>query len=127
MRRTILLVEDDPTVLYGYAGYLRKRGWLPDLACAVVEALQKCAKNHYDVVLTDLNLPGYDGSVLVHWLAENWPETPVIIASGKADLHSWCGQTSPKAFLLIKPFHMEELQELLELIVGDGNRRLTSR
>src|SRR5687767_6915722 len=115
MKGRLLLVEDDPEVLLLYYVYLTKHGFQCDMAAGGVEAIAKCLTNEYAVVFTDLNMPGMDGEELVAWLVTNRPAVRIIAASAKTRLD----QLRDEAIFLSKPFHMEELLELLEVITDE--------
>lgn len=82
--KKILLIEDDETLLRLYNTKLTIEGFQVDKAFDGAEALDKLEKNYYDLVLSDLNIPGVDGfGVLKQLRSSNWPaaKNPVIVFS----------------------------------------------
>ncbi len=102
MNNKILAIEDDPEVLALYKTYLQRRGYEVLSAAGAVEGMG-LLENHPDtrLILLDLNLPGMSGEEWIAWYLQQGRQTPVVVASGT------------------KPFHMEELQELIEVLLAD--------
>lgn len=59
--RKILLVEDEPTLREAYEMILSTQPYICDVACDGKEALDKCNKNTYDLILLDLMMPVMGG------------------------------------------------------------------
>jgi DNA-binding response OmpR family regulator len=115
----ILAIEDDPEVLALYKSYLQKRGYEVLSATGAVEGMNLLSA-HPDtrLILLDLNMPGMSGEEWIDWYQRQGRQTPVVVASGKGDILTITkGNTMTAA--LTKPFHMEELQELIEVLLAD--------
>jgi CheY-like chemotaxis protein len=65
---SVLLVDDDPDILENLAQALAAEGVACERALSAQEALDKAAKGRYDVVISDINMPGIDGLELVQRL-----------------------------------------------------------
>lgn len=115
----ILAIEDDPEVLALYKSYLQKRGYEVLSATGAVEGMS-LLNAHPDtkLILLDLNLPGMSGEEWIAWYAEQGKKTPVVVASGKGDILT-ITKGNNRTAALTKPFHMEELQELIEVLLAD--------
>jgi DNA-binding response OmpR family regulator len=115
----ILAIEDDPEVLALYKNFLQKRGYSVISACGAVEGMN-LLRDHPDtrLILLDLNLPGMSGEEWIDWYVQQGKRTPVVVASGKGDILTITKGKSVTA-ALTKPFHMEELQELIEVLLAD--------
>jgi DNA-binding response OmpR family regulator len=70
------------------------------------------------LILLDLNLPGMSGEEWIAWYLQQGRQTPVVVASGKGDILTITKGNNMTA-ALTKPFHMEELQELIEVLLAD--------
>ena len=115
----ILAIEDDPDVLALYKSYLQKRGYEVLSASGAVEGISLLQSNpDTRLILLDLNLPGMSGEEWINWYIEQGKQTPVVVASGKGDILTITKGNSMTA-ALTKPFHMEELQELIEVLLAD--------
>jgi two-component system alkaline phosphatase synthesis response regulator PhoP len=117
--KKILAIEDDPEVLHLYVSFFRKQGYDVVTAAGAVEGMA-LLKAHPDtrLVLLDLGLPGMSGEEWMQWYAQQSNRVPVVVASGKGDILTITkGNTLTAA--LTKPFHMEELQELVEVLLAE--------
>jgi len=115
----ILAIEDDPEVLALYKTYLQKRGYDVLSAGGAVEAMNILQSNpDTRLILLDLNLPGMSGEEWIAWYLQQGKQTPVVVASGKGDILTITKGNNMTA-ALTKPFHMEELQELIEVLLAD--------
>ncbi|HUF16892.1 MAG TPA: response regulator [Thermoanaerobaculia bacterium] len=115
----ILAIEDDPEVLQLYKSYLQRRGYSVISASGAVEGMS-LLQAHPDtrLILLDLNLPGMSGEEWMAWYLQLGKQTPVVVASGKGDILTITKGNNVTA-ALTKPFHMEELQELIEVLLAD--------
>jgi DNA-binding response OmpR family regulator len=106
----ILVIEDEPRILGFIVRGLEGEGYSVDAARNGGEGLKRARRDHYDLVLLDLLLPGLDGMSVLHELNEARPELPVVIVSARSDL-----QTKLRGFglgaadYLSKPFSFDEL------------------
>ncbi len=115
----ILAIEDDPNVLSLYKSYLQKRGYEVVSASGALEGMSVLASNpDTRLILLDLNLPGMSGEEWIAWYVQQGKHTPVVVASGKGDILTITKGNNMTA-ALTKPFHMEELQELIEVLLAD--------
>jgi len=115
----ILAIEDDPEVLAMHKAYLQKRGYDVLSATGAVEGMSLLSANpDTKLILLDLNLPGMSGEEWIAWYAQQGKDTPVVVASGKGDILT-ITKGNNRTAALTKPFHMEELQELIEVLLAD--------
>jgi DNA-binding response OmpR family regulator len=116
----ILAIEDDPDVLHLYKSYLQKRGYEVLSASGAVEGMSLLQMNpDTRLILLDLNLPGMSGEEWIAWYLQQGKQTPVVVASGKGDILTITKGNNMTA-ALTKPFHMEELQELIEVLLAEN-------
>jgi two-component system, OmpR family, KDP operon response regulator KdpE len=76
----VLVVDDEPQILRALGINLRARGYDVDLAATGEQALQLAARDHPDVVVLDLGLPGIDGLEVIEGL-RGWTRVPIIVLS----------------------------------------------
>ncbi len=83
----VLFVDDEPAVLDALRDRLRKqrKEWDMVFACGADEALAHCEKGGFDVVVSDMRMPGMDGAELLRRVRERWPTSIRIVLSGHAD------------------------------------------
>ena len=82
--RKFLVVDDDPVVGKSFDRVLSGRGYAVVTAKDGPEALRKMADEAYDVVYTDIRMPGMDGIEVAAEIKKNQPWLPVVIVSGYA-------------------------------------------
>jgi DNA-binding NarL/FixJ family response regulator len=82
---TVLIVEDHPVFVEGFAAMLQRSrpGWRLRSAGCAADALSMVAAARPDVVVSDIVLPGIDGFALLDAFASRWPDLPVIFVSGR--------------------------------------------
>ena len=105
----ILVVDDEPQLLRALGTNLKARGYEVDLAPTGEAALALAARNHPDLVILDLGLPGIDGIEVIRGL-RGWTRVPIIVLSARE------GERDKVAALdagaddyVTKPFGMDEL------------------
>lgn len=107
----ILVVDDDDAIrdtLYD----LLSENHLCHVAATAERALEWLAKDVYDVVLTDISMPGLSGVELLGHVRQNQPQTPVIIISGIQNEEHARGMINLGAFdYLLKPFRLEDVEQ----------------
>jgi two-component system cell cycle sensor histidine kinase/response regulator CckA len=109
---TVLLIEDDDAVREFAREVLRSRGWRVIEAAGPVEALSIATEGEetFDVVVTDVVMPGLSGGELADRLEQLHPGVPVLFVSGYADVDViGRGQLRAGRQLLSKPFTGAEL------------------
>lgn len=87
--KMILFVEDESLSRRAFAQILRAKGYQVAEAQNGVEALEilttgteVLTKKAFDLVITDLVLPGLHGVNLIHQIRARWPKMPIIVISG---------------------------------------------
>ena len=107
----ILVVDDDDAIrdtLYD----LFSEDHLCHVAATAERALEWLATDVYDVVLTDISMPGLSGVELLSHVRQNQPQTPVIIISGIQNEDHARGMIQMGAFdYLLKPFRLEDVEQ----------------
>jgi two-component system, NtrC family, response regulator AtoC len=79
--RNVLIVDDDPGMRQMLTLLLRSKGYMPSAVDSVASALLEFEARPYDVVLSDVRMPGSDGLVLLAELQRRAPEVTVIMMS----------------------------------------------
>ena len=121
----LLLVDDDRTLL----DLLSELFWGMGAHCASTaeEALGRLSKEEYDVVVTDISMPGMSGETLLGFIKTHSPGTPVIFISGAIDRERAERLRVKGAFdYLQKPFQLQEIYEKVALALEHRRRRAGS-
>jgi len=115
--KQILIVEDEDIARDVLIQALEILGYGTLGAVNGRDALDKIAENHVDLVLTDIYMPELNGLELLRKLRENGNDLPVILITGfDADEAKQVAEDYNAAALLLKPFRLGQLRELLEKI-----------
>ena len=110
-------------------------GFEVSLASDGREALDLFLQNPFDLILTDVRMPGMDGWTLAFHVKSKAPETPVVLMTGEEenkimqDLEGSCFDIA-----MFKPFRLEEIEKTIQVtlekrLMSDkgGNRLVSSR
>ena len=120
----ILVVDDDDTIrdtLYE----LLSEEYLCQTAETAEKALARLETDAYDVVLTDISMPGLSGVELLGHIRQKFPDTPVIIISGIDDREHAQGLIKLGAFdFLMKPFTLDLVEKSVKRAVDHRRRSL---
>ncbi len=117
---TLLVVDDDNNVR--------------DTLCEFLSASHQCHSadraeqavaflefENYDVIVTDLSMPGLDGQQLLKRVQQTHPDTPVIVISGNSSEEEGQSSLALGAFAYLrKPFRLEDVEDTV-------NRALASK
>lgn len=82
----VLIVDDQQSLLEILQRWLASTGYDVQVACDGPEALALAKEQAFDVVVTDLRMPGLDGLEVLARLKESDPRTEVIILSGQGTM-----------------------------------------
>lgn len=110
--RRLMIVDDDPAVRMVLAESLEKLGdqFTIDSSRSGVEALDKVCKGAFDLIITDLKMPGMDGLELMAEVRKLHPRTRLILmtAYGSADVEATAYRLGACRYIE-KPFQIPEL------------------
>jgi HD-like signal output (HDOD) protein len=107
----VLFVDDDENVLRGLRRMLRSQRdtWEMVFVDSAAAALREMAQRSFDVVVTDMRMPGMDGAELLGIVRKHYPATVRIIFSGYAENESILRTVGPAHKYLTKPCDHEVL------------------
>lgn len=107
----ILLVEDEPDVRLGLARVLNQMGYTVTPVPTAEEADNWLAKERFDLLLLDLELPGMSGREFLMWALERDPQIPVIMLTGfdSAEMAIECIEAGARTYL-VKPIEFDFLR-----------------
>ena len=114
----ILLVDDEPGSRESLSLLLGHEGYLVDTASDGEKAIRLFSKNKYDVIITDLFLPGASGIDILKHVKEHPLPCSVILITGNATAETAVEAMKEGAFdYIIKPVNFEKLKVLVEKAV----------
>jgi CheY-like chemotaxis protein len=111
----ILLVEDSDEVSCITVEYLHELGHQVVAVAEAEQAIAQLKNEQFDAVMTDIRLPGMSGIELARALVRDYPNLPVVIASGYGALsvESLMGEKSRTVLMLPKPYDLPALERTL--------------
>jgi len=107
---SILLVDDEEIIRNSLAKELSEEHFAVTTVSSGREAISALHDAQYDLVITDLMMPGMDGAELVSALRRSDPRLPILGMTGLTDPAAFEGTDNPPlSALLTKPFTREKL------------------
>ncbi|EOH6072199.1 ATP-binding protein [Burkholderia cenocepacia] len=106
----VLVVDDHPVNRTLLQGQLVTLGYAADAAEEGASALRRCADTRYDLVMTDLNMPGMDGYTLARVLRAQYPGLPIVAVTAHASAaeHARCAEAGIVS-VLVKPVLLDTI------------------
>ncbi len=113
---TILFVDDDPEVLSSTRRllYTMHRDWQVTYAASAAEALQKLSERGYDVVVSDIRMPGMSGIELLEQVRARYPRAVRIALSGHADREAALQASGLAHRYLAKPCPIDDIAAAIQ-------------
>lgn len=107
----ILLIEDEVEVRESYVDMFGFIDLQVDTAENGKDGLEKAEKKHYDIIVTDLNMPVMDGLETMRHMKKKDPEVEVIVITGFATIENAIGAMKQGAFdYITKPVSLEHVK-----------------
>ncbi|MCM2271010.1 MAG: response regulator [candidate division Zixibacteria bacterium] len=107
-KQTILVVDDEEIIRDFLSEVLED--YQVTVACDGVEAIKKLRSQRYDLVITDLRMPGVPGEEVVKFARDTYPGAKVVVISGYSSLSTVSQSVHNGACaFLSKPFSIKEL------------------
>ncbi len=112
---SILIVDDEKNILKVVSLTLRDSGYRVDTAPSAEVALEKFNQNRYDLLITDLKLPGMTGIDLLDRIRYINPDLPVIMITAFGSIENAVAAMKKGAFnYLTKPINPDELLAVIK-------------
>jgi putative nucleotidyltransferase with HDIG domain len=134
--KRILFVDDEPPVLEGLRTRLHKlhTKWSMTFVDGGAVAVERMQENPYDVIVSDMRMPGMDGAKLLEIVSGRWPQTIRVVLSGYAELQQTIRLVPFAHQYLSKPCQPQQLENVIdrclllhELLNQPGLRGLVGR
>ena len=114
----ILVVDDEARFCQPLAEYFQEIGFITSTADNAADAYSLLLQEPYDAIVTDVKMPGEDGISLLGRVRQTWPEIPVIIMTGHAQLEMAIEALKIGAFDFVqKPFRFDYMVKIVERAV----------
>jgi DNA-binding NtrC family response regulator len=113
----ILIVDDEGGIRSLLSAVFTLAGFEVRTAASGAEAIEICSRERFDVVLTDVVMPGMNGHDLVQRIVREYPGTRTVLMSGFNEGCDACPLTR-QCRLLPKPFRPSEAVSLVEELLA---------
>jgi signal transduction histidine kinase len=124
----ILVVDDEPEILRMVSLCLQKSHFRVTTAENSAEACRLLVVETFDVVVSDVMMPGEDGIAFLGRIHESWPDLPVILMTGHAQLQMAVNAIKNGAFDFVhKPFDFDHLRKIVNRAVNYRNLQLMEK
>ena len=122
----VLLIDDQPSILMLVQALLEQTipGVQVMTAECAADALEALQAEPYDVVLSDVSMPGEDGFFVLKEVKRQWPALPVVLMSG-TPLAQEAHTAGANGFLL-KPFNVGQFHATLTAVTASERETLGS-
>jgi len=113
--KRILVVDDEPSIVDLLTTILSGNGWSVTSALSGADGIEKLERGHFDVILSDIVMPGNSGIDLLMASKELRPDIEVILMTGYATSDTAIEAMRSGAFhYIVKPLMVEEVLNLAE-------------
>jgi len=116
MKRRILFVDDEANVLDGLRRMLRpmRKEWAMSFASGGAEALEVLEGESFDVIVSDMRMPGMDGATLLAKVMRRYPQIVRIVLSGQSSQESTIQSVGVAHQFLAKPCDAQTLKQTID-------------
>ena len=118
----MLIVDDEPAILFALAEYFSVHGLVVDTANELSEARRLLERYRYALVITDLRLSGTEGTEgfdLVTWLRDRYPRAGIVLLTGygSPEIEREAHRRGADVFLQ-KPIALDALASIADRLVS---------
>lgn len=127
-RQSVLSVDDDQGLRELLHDLISQMGHTSETAVDGVDALQKMEERHFDIVVTDINMPRLNGIGLIKRIASDFNDTDVVAITGFQTQYNYTDIIALGASDFIsKPIHINEFEAKITRIVRERDMRTELR
>jgi DNA-binding NtrC family response regulator len=112
----ILIVDDEPGIRTLLSLTFRRAGYEVKTASSPFKAMEICAAEPFDAVLSDVEMPGMDGHCLVRWISDKFPKMRSVLMSS-LDVECTECPFANRCHMLRKPFRPQEAVAVLDNVL----------
>ena len=116
--KKILVVEDEKALCILYEEELARAGYAVTAVSDADAALEELGKSSYDLIVTDIRMPGKDGIELITQIMGRRKDIPIIINSAyqshKEDFMTWAADA-----YVVKSSSLDELKLKIKELIGE--------
>ncbi|MFZ0451029.1 MAG: response regulator [Desulfatiglandaceae bacterium] len=117
--KKILVVDDETTIRNLLFEFLSMEGFQVSLAQDGQESLGQLEKSAFDLVITDIDMPGMDGIAMMKWMKKVGRKEKLIVMTGNpARGNAWEENVPPVARQITKPFSLFGFLDMVNMAVS---------
>lgn len=120
-KASILIVDDEKDLIEVLSSTLTKRGYETVITPDPVKALDYLKERKFDLLITDINMPGLDGVELIRYAIQINPRQRVVVVTGfpTPELQTQIFRMGALR-CIIKPFRVNRFMEVINDVMGKG-------
>ncbi|MDA8324815.1 MAG: response regulator, partial [Nitrospiraceae bacterium] len=119
MASRILIVDDDPVVREVLQEIIAGIGHRPEAAKDGLDGLRKASENEYDIIFTDLKMPGLGGMDFLKEVKKGNPGVSVVVITGYPTVEAAVSAMKEGADdFITKPFNIDSVQSIINRLSG---------
>jgi len=124
VEKTILIVDDDQEMGNLMKKVLERESYRVILAANGTEGLLRIREQRFDLIISDLRMPGLSGMDLIREIQKTAPEIPVVLITAFGDMQVYLDAMGAGAFEYInKPIRMEDLKRVIGMALEGKQRK----
>jgi DNA-binding response OmpR family regulator len=116
--KTILVIDDDPSVCLMLKLFFEKKGYLVETAVDGIDGLGRLARGYPSLIFLDVQMPLLDGQKVLTVLRSRQVKVPILVMSANPEVPSWVAEIGAAGFVP-KPFTFPDLLPLVQQLLGD--------
>jgi len=117
--KTILVVDDEPSMRIALSESLESCGYKVEVSGSGADALEKFQEDKFEVVITDMRMPGMSGMDVLRGIKKVSSKTPVIVITAYGTVNTAVeAMKEGAADFLMKPFSIDHLESLVKKVVA---------
>ena len=120
--KTILIVDDEPSMRIALSESLESCGYKVETSESGADALAKFEEGKFEVVITDMRMPGMGGMEVLRGIKKISSQTPVVVITAYGTVNTAVeAMKEGAADFLMKPFSVDHLESLVKKVVAEKN------
>jgi DNA-binding NtrC family response regulator len=119
--KRILVVDDEENTRLGLSKLLSQEGFVVDLACNGMEALDFLRRHRVSLIISDINMPDMNGIAFLREISRRFPSTNVIMITAYGGVESYLEAMNLGALeYLHKPVRLDELRSVMKKVFNEA-------
>lgn len=113
----VLIIDDEASLVKLYRIALTRAGFHVETAVSASEGFRKLRSDHFDIILTDIEMPDISGNEIAAYARVHLPEASTVIGMSGTP---WAFETPLYSKMLVKPFSIKQLLATVNSINPSG-------